>query len=434
MLMMNKELSPQQRLEKCVVDIMGADKYIALTGVLMLGEKSISDKCPTAATNGRDEVYGSKFIQELIDPELRFVILHECRHKLYRHLITWKHLHDQNHTLANMACDYVINLEIDDENKRDGFAVMPVNKKTGKQIGLLDARCRNMSTQEVFEILRQELGDDYGEGGDEPQGGDGRGKGGNGSGKEEDSDKPPNGNGDCEQGSMDEHDWDGAEDMSESEKRELEKDIDQAIRQGALTAGKMGSSSGSLLHDLLQPEVDWREVLRDFITDTCAGNDFSTYQKPNRRYMAAGYYMPSGRSTRVGELVIAVDTSGSISTRALSCFLSEIGSIVETVKPSGIRLLYWGTAIVGDELYGEGPLCKPIDTLVGSTKPRDGGGTLVECVPEYIRKKAIDAQAVIVLTDGYLGGGWGTWSHPLLWCIQGSNKMPTVGKVVKLTL
>ena len=136
----------------------------------------------------------------------------------------------------------------------------------------------------------------------------------------------------------------------------------------------------------------------------------------------------------MGELVIAVDTSGSVSTRALSCFLSEVGSIVETVKPSGIRLLYWGTAIVGDELYGEGPACKPIDTLTASTKPKDGGGTTVECVPEYIRKKAIDAQAVIVLTDGYLGGGWGTWSHPLLWCIQGSNATPTVGKVVKLTL
>ena len=435
MLMINRELSPQQRLEKCTVDIMGAEKYIALNGVLMLGDKTVDAKCPTARTNGRDEWYGTKFIGELTDPEFRFVILHECRHKLYRHLITWKRLHEQNHTLANMACDYVINLEIHDENKHDNFAVMPVDKKTGKPIGLLDEKFRHMNAQEVFEILRQELGDDFGKGGNEPEGGDGGDGGGRGRGEEGESDQPPNGSGGgYEQGSMDEHDWDGAEDMSESEKRELEKDIDQAIRQGALTAGKMGGNSADLLHDLLQPEVDWREVLRDFITDTCAGNDFSTYKKPNRRYMAAGYYMPSGLSVRVGELVIAVDTSGSISTHELSCFLSEIGSIVETVKPSGIRLLYWGTEIVGDELYGEGPLCKPVDTLVGSTKPRDGGGTLVECVPRYIEAKAIDAQAVIVLTDGYLAGSWGTWSHPLLWCITGSDSIPNVGKVVNLTL
>ena len=425
MLMINRELTPQQRLEKCTVDIMGEEKYIALNGVLMLGSKTIDAKCPTAATNGRDEIYGTKFIEELTDPEFRFVILHECRHKLYRHLITWKHIHAQNHTLANMACDYVINLEIHDENKHDGFAVMP-------KCGLLDERFRHMNAQEVFEILRKELGDDHGKGGDGEDGedgGDGGGRGKDG----DDKGKGGNGAGD-EQGSMDEHDWDGAEDMSESEKRDLEKDIDQAIRQGALTAGKMGGNSADLLHDLLQPEVDWREVLRDFITDTCAGNDFSTYKKPNRRYMAAGYYMPSGLSVRVGELVVAVDTSGSVSTRTLSCFLSEIGSIVETVKPSGIRLLYWGTEIVGDELYGEGPLCKPVDTLVGSTKPRDGGGTLVECVPRYIEKKAIDAQAVIVLTDGYLAGSWGTWSHPLLWCILGSDAIPTVGKVVKLNI
>jgi len=425
MLMINRELTPQQRLEKCTVDIMGEEKYIALNGVLMLGSKTIDAKCPTAATNGRDEVYGTKFIEELTDPEFRFVILHECRHKLYRHLITWKHIHAQNHTLANMACDYVINLEIHDENKHDGFAVMPKGC-------LLDERFRDMNAQEVFEILRKELGDDHGRGGDGEDGEDGEDGGSRG---RDGDDKGKGGNNaGHEQGSMDDHDWDGAEDMSESEKRELEKDIDQAIRQGALTAGKTGGNSADLLHDLLQPEVDWREVLRDFITDTCAGNDFSTYKKPNRRYMAAGYYMPSGLSVRVGELIVAVDTSGSISTHELSYFLSEIGSIVETVKPSGIRLLYWGTQIVGDELYGEGPLCKPIDTLVDSTKPKDGGGTLVECVPRYIEKKAIDAQAVIVLTDGYLAGSWGTWSHPLLWCITRSDSIPTVGKVVKINI
>jgi predicted metal-dependent peptidase len=66
----------------------------------------------------------SDFIYELNDPELRFVIIHENYHKLYRHLVIYKDLHSINAKVANMACDYVINLKIVKENP-DGFAVMP---------------------------------------------------------------------------------------------------------------------------------------------------------------------------------------------------------------------------------------------------------------------------------------------------------------------
>ena len=64
------------------------------------------------------------FVDSITDAELRFVVLHECYHKLYRHLITWRHLHDIDPIRANMACDYVINIKIADDNT-DGFAVMP---------------------------------------------------------------------------------------------------------------------------------------------------------------------------------------------------------------------------------------------------------------------------------------------------------------------
>jgi predicted metal-dependent peptidase len=62
-----------------------------------------------------------------------------------------------------------------------------------------------------------------------------------------------------------------------------------------------------------------------------------------------------------------------------------------------------------------------VENIVKSTKPKGGGGTSVECVPEYMTTNGIKPQAVIVLTDGYLGGSWGTWSCPVLWCIVGGN-------------
>jgi hypothetical protein len=58
----------------------------------------------------------------------------------------------------------------------------------------------------------------------------------------------------------------------------------------------------------------------------------------------------------------------------------------------------------------------------------------VTCVTDYIRDNNINAQAAIVLTDGYLFGGWGQWSMPVLWCIMDNdNANPSVGSKVNIT-
>jgi predicted metal-dependent peptidase len=291
MLAIGKQLTVEQRLSKAVVDIMG--KAHALAGVIMIGERVVDDTVPTACTNGRDEKYGRAFVESLNDPELRFLILHEVYHKLYRHLTTWKHLYNQDAQLSNVACDHVINLKITDEFAKDGWVKMPDG-------GCFDVKYRGWDTAQVFKDLQDNNSGDDGEGDD---GGD---------------------------GGFDAHDWEGAQDMSAEEQRELARDIDEAVRQGALIASKLGSGGVRNLEDLLQPQVDWREVLREFVQNTCAGSDYSTWKRPNRRYMGAGIYMPSGVSDKVGELVIAIDTSGSIGGKELTAFLSEVTSICET--------------------------------------------------------------------------------------------------------
>lgn len=387
MLMIGKELSEEQRLNRAVIAIMGNLRYVALAGVMMIGSRTVCDKTPTACTNGRDEKYGRAFIRTLSDPELRFLVLHECYHKLYQHLTTWRHLYDLNAKLANCACDYVINIKLTDDNK-DGFAVMPEG-------GLLDARFRDMDSARVYKMLEQED--------------DGEGKG----------------QGEGETG-LDDHDWEGAQDMTPDETKELAREVNEAIRQGALAAGKLSNGADRLFEDLLQTKVDWREALREFIATTCQGNDYSTWRRPNRRFVSSGYYMPSGVSESVDELVIAADMSGSM-TSALPRLFAEIKGICEHVKPKVVRLLYWDTEVCSDEKYMDGE----VENIIKSTKPKGGGGTHVECVPEYMAANGIKPQAVIVLTDGYLGGSWGTWSCPVLWCIVGNkHAVPGVGKYV----
>jgi predicted metal-dependent peptidase len=392
--MMNN-LSPDQRVQKAVIDIMANPRYVALAGVLMIGSRRVEtdkSKCPTAYTNGRDEVYGADFIADMNDKQLRFLILHEVYHKLYRHLTTWQHLYKENAQLANMACDYVINIKLTDDNA-DNFATMdgPL------AVGCHDTKYRGWDSAQVFNDLKQNP---------PPQG---QGGGGQGS------------------GGFDEHGWGDAEEMTAEEQRDLAREIDEAIRQGALAAGKLGNGMDRDMVELLQPQVDWREVLRDFVQTTCQGNDYSTWRRPNRRYIGAGVYMPSGISEQIGEIVVAIDTSGSIGARELGVFLAEIKSVADTVHPEAIRILYWDTSVAGDERY-EGA---EVDNIIQSTKPKGGGGTDVRCVPDYITDKQIKAQAVIVLTDGYLFGGWGQWHHPVLWCVLDNERaVPDVGKTV----
>jgi predicted metal-dependent peptidase len=108
-------------------------------------------------------------------------------------------------------------------------------------------------------------------------------------------------------------------------------------------------------------------------------------------------------------------------------FLSEIKEICDTVHPDAIRLLYWDTKVCADERY-VGTEC---EDLAKSTKPAGGGGTNVECVTDYITQEQIKAQACIVLTDGYLYGGWGQWNMPVLWTIMDNkNASPDCGTTV----
>ncbi len=401
MLMLGKKITEEQRLQKAVVDIMNkAERYGALASILMLGERGIDEVTPTAKTNGRDEWYGRAFVDGLNDAQLRFLVLHETRHKLYRHLNILTNLYDIDPKVANMACDYVINQQIVDENP-DGFAQVIEG-------ALIDDRFRNMNEVQVFNILMEEGAQNEGQGEGE---GEGQGEGQHGQG-----------------GGLDEHDWDGAQELSPDEQKKLEREIDEAIRQGALLAGKTGAGGLRNLQDLLSAKVDWREQLRDFVTQTCVGKDYSTWAKPNRRFLGMDVYMPSSISEAIDELVIGIDTSSSIGGRQLSQFLGEVAGIAEMTKPSKVRLLYWDTEVCREEVYLEHETAD----IAKSTKPAGGGGTEVQCVVDYMRDHSIKPQAVVILTDGYLGGDWGKgWTAPVMWCVlNNKSACATVGKTI----
>ena len=433
MLAFNTDLTAEQRVAKAAMALNAHRKWVAFVGVSMIGDTQVVEAGvlphDTAATNGRDSWYCREFIDRIRDSDLRFTQLHEQHHIALEHLTTWEPLVKIDPDIANMAMDHVINVAIMDIDAGEGFVTLPLGED-GEVMCLYDTKYRGMDTQQVFNILYKEKQEE----GDDPEGGDGvpeEGQGGGGAGGES-PDDPTGDNGGGQGGGgqgqpFDDHDWKGAKALSKQEKNELGHEVAEALRQGSMAAGKMAGSGAEVGFDkMLEPQVDWREVLREFVTATCTGNDFSTYARPNRRYMSTGVYMPSGVSQRVKTLVLAIDTSGSVSQTEISTALAEVKSICDIVRPEKVTILYWGSSVVAREDYDE----HNMDTLVDSTKPKDGGGTQVECVPEYMREHGIDAQATIVFTDGYIYGGWGQWDVPVLWTVF-NNKgcKPTVGKV-----
>lgn len=385
----------ERKLKKVKIALMRNPNYVFLSGVMMLGKTEIKDNVPTAYTNGKDEVYGRDMLKWMNEKEVAFVVLHENMHKAYRHLTVWNKLWEEDAQLTNMACDYVINAQLVKSDPSEQHIAMP--QKDGKAVGLLDMRFLGMNAKQVFDILKKEREENGGGGG----------------------------------GGFDEHGWEDAKDMTEQQQQELAKEIDRALRQGQIAANKMaGKGNGGLdreMGELLKPEVDWKEVLREFVSSTCANKDTSSWRKVNRRFIGHDIYMPSLIGESVGRIVVGIDTSGSIGGTILTQFLSEVKAIVDDVHPEAIDLLYWDSEVAGHEEYDAGSM----DGLVQSTKPKGGGGTDPACVPKYIADKNLKPECVVMLTDGYVSS-WGEWNVPVLWVVVGNDTTAPVGKTLNV--
>jgi len=407
-------MTVEERLSRAVVAWMQREP--SLSGVLMVGNRSVSNEIPTAATNGRDEWYNREFMDALNDAMVRFVVIHEVYHKMYRHPTTWAHLAKICRRTANIAMDYVINHKIMKAYGADGFVQMPENITYGDgqyfQKCFYDDKYEDWDTAKVF-------WDIYNESGGEGEGGPGPGR------------QSPNGetgSGMCPNGGLfDEIDFDGAEELTREEQQELEREIDEALRQGALAAGKMGSGGNRDVDELLEPKINWREALRQWATATCAGTGISTWRTPNRRYLAGGYYMPSQISDGLPSVHCSNDMSGSIGDVEAKIMVTETVNVCESVFPDTLHITYWDTEVCGYERYER----EELDTVVDRTNPVGGGGTDPTVVPKYLKEHGIKPTASIVLTDGYIWGEWGDWDHPVLWVIiDNKNATPPCGSVI----
>lgn len=389
----------EQQLERGYGQLLSHPHFRWLCAVLLIGEAHIVENdhsVKTAATNGRDCWYNREFCSKWSDAQLRFIILHETYHKLFRHLKVWRHLMEINAKVANQAMDYAINGRI----KKLADAI---HRETGKQF-------IQLFTKDEFSMCIDDKFDGWDEARifyhllDNP---------------DEQS----------EQESMDSHDWEGAKELSDEEQKDLEQQLDEAIRQGEMIASRTGSPGiDEDVKELKKPQIRWEDETREFVKTCCTAREYGTWARPSRRYMANGIYMPSTYGEQLGPGIIAPDRSASC-IRYLPHFMGEIAEICKTVKPESIQMMYWDTEVTGIETHDRHEL----DNLVYNTKPTGCGGTDVNCVSNYIRDHKLEPEFIIIFTDGHLFGGSGKWHHPVLWCVvDNKNFNPDTGKVIHI--
>lgn len=373
----------ERKLKRVKINLLRDDRFAFWRGIMMVGETRVCDKTPTAYTNGRDEIYGRALIEMLNEKMLAFVVLHENLHKIGRHLSLFKKLFDKEPQLTNMACDYYINQLLVDMDPAETTIEFPKDKD-GNRIGLYDPKFKGKDIPTIFRLLKEE--------------------------QDNSGSRPNTGEG------FDEHGWGEADEMTEEQKAANDKEIDQALREGAAAHKRAGNKSGDLerhLSEMLNPKINWKEAMAEFVRSVCNGRDKSTWQRPNRRFLAQDLIMPSMISERVGHVVVGADMSASIGQREINAMLTELLALGCEVHPEKIDLLYWDTRVAGHEEY----TADNIEIMPTSTKPRGGGGTDPNCVKRYLTDKHIDPECVIMLTDGDIYGEWPVFDCPTLWII-----------------
>ena len=415
-------LTDEERLKKQHIVLMRNPETALYSGIIMMGDSHVADGVPTAYTDGINKKYGRKFMQKLTDEELRGLILHENLHVMLMHISRHKDLMKENSILANVAMDIVVNdIIMNLEDKK--LAKLPVG-------GIYDPEFHGWSVREIYNKLKK----------DNPHikpikvlvsmGGEGDG--------DEDSDSGGDGivinvNGkEHELGKGDEHDMGGdGVPKDEQEAKALEEMINRAIREGGMLAGRLGAKVPRQIEQSLDKPIDWKAALREFITTSVKGRDELTWRRFRRDLLSNDILAPSDESETMSEVIVAIDTSGSIDQEMIGKFAYQLQLICDTCQPEKVRVLWWDTRVHGEQvLAGDSP------NIMHLLKPLGGGGTNVTCVSKYIKKHKLKPDCVVVFTDGYVENDV-QWDIPVptLWLVtQNERFTPPKGKKVFATI
>jgi len=353
--------------------------------------------CPTAATNGRDFYYNTKFVNKLSEKKLEFLFAHEICHCVFDH---FGRVGSRDRQLSNIAQDYAVNQILVDERIGDKITEVKICQ---------DNQYRGMAWEEIYDLLYEqaekismpELMKQLGDLLDEHINEDGGGEG----------DKDGKGN---------------KPGMSKEEAQKIRDEVKQAMIQAAQAAGagKVPAAIQRMIKDLTEPKMNWREFLRMNI-QSLIRNDYS-FSRPNRKGWHTGAILPGLKTDDTIDVAIGIDMSGSIGTEDATVFLSEIKGIMDQYEDFRIHLWCFDTAV-----YNPQVITQDNSHELETYEPQGGGGTDFMANWEFMKEQGIEPKKFIMFTDGYPCGSWGDEDYcDTLFIIKGADHEAPFGQSV----
>jgi predicted metal-dependent peptidase len=366
--------------------ILGRRPQDAFFATLALRLRSEPDwDCPTAATDGKRLLYNPEWFAALPADEAQGVIAHEVLHCALAHQ---SRRQGRDPTRWNIAADLSINPILLDA----GYALPSGRLMPGE--GQFAALARGQSAEQYYALFPAE--DPSGESEQEPQ-------------------DDPGGCGTVQEPG----------DGSPAETRHSEVEWQVAVTQARRVAQQRGSLPGGvdrLVEEILHPTVDWRDVLRAFVSQH-ARNDYA-WSPPNRRFIHAGLYLPGLRSEELGDVVLAVDTSGSIGPQLLDRFAAEAQGILDAYD-CRLAIVYHDSEV------------QRVDTWTPSDGPLQlhaigGGGTDHRPIFDHIEREGWSPTCLVCLTDLDSTFPAVAPAYPVLWAVVGRSSQPPFGTLVEI--
>jgi predicted metal-dependent peptidase len=362
--------------------------------------------CKTIGTDARAFYYNPAWIDSLSLEQTQFALAHEALHCALSHFARREHRDAQR---WDVACDLAINPIL----IKEGMSAVPG--------ALYNIGYEGMMAEEIYPLVKenpeQEPHDEHLYGRESQsqrqpdRGRDSR------PGQPDASDEEGGGDGGGAGAAPEESDTGTPEPLGEAEKEQLSIQWRQRLAgaaQQAMQAGKLGGSLRRLVDHLLQPQLPWRMLLARYMT-ACARDDYS-YMRPSRREGEAIF--PSLRSAQT-DIVVVLDTSGSIRAEEMREFVTEIDAIKGQVR-ARITLLACDAALSPD-----GPwVFEPWETFELPANIRGGGGTRFTPPFEWLEGSDSVPDLLVYFTDAEGEFPQREPRFPVLWLVKGRGTVP----------
>jgi predicted metal-dependent peptidase len=333
--------------------------------------------CPTAATDGRNFYYNSRFVDMLKPKEIEFLFGHEVLHCVYDH---FGRRGDRDPQLFNIANDYCVNADLKKHRVGEFITTVPC---------LYDAKYEGMSSEEIYDLLYEnaekinidqlvdKLLDEHLDGDKDGEGSDGDGEG--------------------------DKDSKGRPKLSPEERQKIRDEIKEAVLAAAAAsdgAGNLPAGVKRIIQDMTAPKMNWRELIRMQLESTIK-SDY-TWLRSSRRGWHMDAVMPGMKLDPMIDIAISIDASGSMGEAILKDVLGEVAGIMEQFPNYRIHVVSFDTEVYNPQQFDSDNLDDITEyEIVG------GGGTDFDCVFRYFKENEIEPKRHIMFTDGYPCGSWG---------------------------